>query len=783
MKRRPSSVRHDGHVLVASLIAATALTACGGGGGDSTPEPTAIPSNLGISAPAAADVGGATQFGSSAATLSGLKYSWDFGDGTSSTDATPTHSYAQGGDYTVTLRVTNEVGNTGETRFAITVSNTGLVKGLSCSGAQQSGWCWEQPTPSGNDRYDAFFIDANTGWTVGANGTILKTTDGGASWQRQASGIDVGIRAVRFTDANNGWAQGEYGALLHTTDGGASWSVGKLPGSAMAPSLQVFDAKTLSVKDSSGYVYSSDDAGQTWRTSSFVPSVDSKSRVLWSLVDGVLSKSSDFGVTQAQVLDARPASNGSNYYYSSYQLQRSDDQHLLVVRSSQGYVNGNWVYDNRYWRSQDGGATWDTPSMQGLPVDATNYSFNFQFAGPGVLLGSSNGVLYRSGDGGGSWTVATLPQGNTYFYSATFFALTDQLLTAFMNGVSWVSRDGGQTWTTMAQPATQDGYFNYSNPTSVQWMPAQGAMQLFLGDGSIHRSTDNGQTWTRLLASSNVPYANQLGSFWALDAKHALGVNTSGQLMETTDGGRSWAVKQSGLYSGWASRIAFTSPKIGWLYVGDGRLYRTTDGGATWLTGLNSNFYVASFQFTDADNGFAVNGSSLSQSKDGGLSWTDVSTTLPSGTYRVAFQNATHGIAFGSNGISETSDGGLTWTPRYTGSTTSINAASYVDAKTVWALGSTGDVLLSTDGGTNWQRVTVPVTGFTPSGVSFLDAKRGWIVGSGGTVLATVDGGKTWQKQASGTSRVLWKVQFVDSKTGWILGENGTLMVSGTGGN
>lgn len=105
--------------------------------------------------------------------------------------------------------------------------------------------------------------------------------------------------------------------------------------------------------------------------------------------------------------------------------------------------------------------------MQGLLVDVINYLFNFQFVGFGVLLGSSNGVFYCSGDGGGSWMVVILLQGNMYFYSVIFFVLIDQWLIVFLNGVFWFSCDGGQIWMMMVQLVIQDGYFNYSNLISV----------------------------------------------------------------------------------------------------------------------------------------------------------------------------------------------------------------------------------------------------------------------------------------------------------------------------
>jgi PKD repeat protein len=49
-------------------------------------------------------------------------YSWDFGDGSSSTDAQPSHSYANAGTYTVKLTVTDNSGNTAVVSHQITVN-------------------------------------------------------------------------------------------------------------------------------------------------------------------------------------------------------------------------------------------------------------------------------------------------------------------------------------------------------------------------------------------------------------------------------------------------------------------------------------------------------------------------------------------------------------------------------------------------------------------------------------------------------------------------------------
>jgi PKD repeat protein len=41
------------------------------------------------------------------------RYAWDFGDGTTSKDQNPTHTYEAVGDYTATLKATDQRGNTG----------------------------------------------------------------------------------------------------------------------------------------------------------------------------------------------------------------------------------------------------------------------------------------------------------------------------------------------------------------------------------------------------------------------------------------------------------------------------------------------------------------------------------------------------------------------------------------------------------------------------------------------------------------------------------------------
>lgn len=68
-----------------------------------------------------------------------------------------------------------------------------------------------------------YFVDRSHGWTVGANGSIYQTINGGKYWRLQNSNLATDLSGVHFVDTANGWAIGEQGTILHTTTGGNVW--------------------------------------------------------------------------------------------------------------------------------------------------------------------------------------------------------------------------------------------------------------------------------------------------------------------------------------------------------------------------------------------------------------------------------------------------------------------------------------------------------------------------------------------------------------------------------
>lgn len=73
----------------------------------------------------------------------------------------------------------------------------------------------------GGDTFrDVWFTNVDTGWVISNQGRILRTDNGGNRWYLQDSGVNVCLYDMFFLDANNGWIAGDDGVILRTSSGG-----------------------------------------------------------------------------------------------------------------------------------------------------------------------------------------------------------------------------------------------------------------------------------------------------------------------------------------------------------------------------------------------------------------------------------------------------------------------------------------------------------------------------------------------------------------------------------
>jgi len=105
------------------------------------------------------------------------------------------------------------------------------------------------------------------GWAVGHDSVILKTTDGGTTWERVywAPEDEAPFFDIWFSDADNGFAIGAYGSFFVTDDGGESWNFESISEDDWhLHQLARSASGQLYIAAEAGFIYRSDDNGATW---------------------------------------------------------------------------------------------------------------------------------------------------------------------------------------------------------------------------------------------------------------------------------------------------------------------------------------------------------------------------------------------------------------------------------------------------------------------------------------------------------------------------------------
>lgn len=173
-----------------------------------------------------------------------------------------------------------------------------------------------------------FFHDQNNGWAVGHDAVILRTGDGGNSWQQvyAAPELEAPLLDIWFRDDEYGIATGAYGLYLVSRDGGRTWQEEELKviseaeesGDDGTDLTELYELHLNAISElangdliiaaEAGRIYHSDNAGISWRelvspySGSFfgvLPLTDSSFAVFG--LRGHFYRTQDFGNTWQQV--------------------------------------------------------------------------------------------------------------------------------------------------------------------------------------------------------------------------------------------------------------------------------------------------------------------------------------------------------------------------------------------------------------------------------------------------------------------------------------------------
>lgn len=95
----------------------------------------------------------------------------------------------------------------------------GVAVGNECRYTRNGGDSWLLSSTAPGTLFDVDLVDQNTGYACGF-GAVWKTHDGGQTWTRQSIPLSGNFVGIDFVNATTGWVVGAEGSVYKSDDGG-----------------------------------------------------------------------------------------------------------------------------------------------------------------------------------------------------------------------------------------------------------------------------------------------------------------------------------------------------------------------------------------------------------------------------------------------------------------------------------------------------------------------------------------------------------------------------------
>jgi photosystem II stability/assembly factor-like uncharacterized protein len=415
------------------------------------------------------------------------------------------------------------------------------------------------------------FPNDSTGYAVGGdkgfNGIILKSFDRGETWDTLSTQFEGHLYTVVFIDSLKGYAAGSYSMIYKTISGGQLWAPLNNPnqgGNHHIRDMAFSDFNTGFTVDIHGHILRTFNAGATWdslyskvTTALYTISINEEGTIFSGGFGGMILRSPDTG------LNWQPVSAGPRINLVS----------IDFPQSSIGFITGS----GGLFSTENAGQQWDYNDVTELTyaVDA-----HFLDGQTGYVL-DVDGAIFKTIDGGDTWTVQ-----NTGVKSQAYKAIY------MVNPMQGYAVGGGQS-------------FSNSYPLALR--------------------TLDGENWTSMPVSATHP----LNDVAFINSNKGYLVGNNGTLQVTNNGGNIWeSINIDSTYN--FVDISFLDQDVGFIVgnkQGSSIVYRTGDGGNNWQEffipqGLKQTEKINAVRFADEVNGFAVGTHGLIfKTINGGESW------------------------------------------------------------------------------------------------------------------------------------------------------------------
>ena len=370
--------------------------------------------------------------------------------------------------------------------------------------------------------------------------------------------------------------------------------------------------------------------------------------------------------------------------------------------------------------------------VPGSPTDLVSLS-------PTTAYATSGNGVYRTIDGGGSWTLAALTSRNlrslTFATATTGYAVGD-------GGTVLKTIDGGGTW--LPAPASP-GNLDLSR---VRCADASLCLMTTASGATIVRTPDGGATYSQVTASARPIRAIAFAS-----ATRVVAAGDGGTTVASDDGGVTWHGGGAGVGG---DVFSLTAGSGAFAYgAGSQTIALTADGGETWRSvGIPTPRAIQVVAFSDPQTGFVQDdGGTLRRTVNGGTSWQILDPGVAAGPLRgIVALSPSRVLLITAGGVARSADGGNTFAPVRSAvlRRSKVIRRGFISAsgagKRVFIVGTAG-LLVSTDAGATWTARSVPRVGRRAPVIvrgDCLAPSTCWVVTSGPRVYRTTNLGRRW---------------------------------------
>lgn len=392
------------------------------------------------------------------------------------------------------------------------------------------------------------------GYAVGQRGLVMVTDDGGRTWTRDQ--LPVGTEqahlfSITAIDEDTAWIVGEWGTRALTRDGGKTWEDHSLTideqhqqfvwltpedQERVREGKKVYEDVTLTdvyclrstgqhcwIIGEFGYLFWSDDAGQTWHRSTIQGSRELAPIQMGynevALSEETAEEVTDFALEIASQqhlnIAIEPLASPAEIQkmgkpedpWELFSLLESRSGEVRVILEEAGILPDRlrmrgtppWDYEDfidddpefldRYFerrQAEKGGVA--------VKVVQNPYLFTVRFRDPqnGIVAGLG-GVMLVSEDGGKTWEYRRIDRTQALFAVA---AVDGRAVAVGEKGLVRMSTDDGETWGP-PQPGTFPEVYTFMR--GIDFGP-DGTLGMIVGQrGRVYRSRDAGFRWTQVL--------------------------------------------------------------------------------------------------------------------------------------------------------------------------------------------------------------------------------------------------------------------------------------------